>query len=119
MRAGDLSFDMNCHQLAEQLASDRPDLSPVEIARLCLILLNRESSPDRLLDPPTRLKAWRNASFRFEAATDQHSAILEELDELLGDAPIQFSPDQLWTLLRAVKVQSQMLELYTDQPSLV
>lgn len=110
---------MKCHELAEQLAADRPDLSPVEIARLCLILLNGESMPERMEDPPTRLKAWRNASFRFEAATDQHAAIVEELDNLLGDAPIQFSPDQLWTLLRAVKVQSQMLELYTDHPSLV
>ncbi|TWU01496.1 hypothetical protein [Neorhodopirellula pilleata] len=110
---------MNCHELAEQLAADRPDLTPVEVARLCLILLNRERSPERLRDPKARLAAWRNASFRFEAASDQHEAIVDELDQMLGDAPIEFSPDQLWTLLRAVKVQSQMLELYTDQPSLV
>ena len=109
---------MNCQELAEQLANDRPDLSPVEIARLCLILLNREATPERLRDHDTRLTAWRNASFRFEAAADQHSAIVDELDRMLGDEPVQFSPDQLWTLLRAVKVQSQMLELYSDQPSL-
>ena len=110
---------MYCHVLAEQLAADRPDLQPVEIARLCLILLNREPSPERLQDPKIRLAAWQNASFRFEAASDQHEAIVDELDQMLGDGPVQFSPDQLWTLLRAVKVQSQMLELYTDQPSLV
>ncbi|SMP74881.1 hypothetical protein SAMN06265222_11862 [Neorhodopirellula lusitana] len=109
---------MKCHELAEQLAQDRPDLSPVEIARLCLILLNGENEPARLQDPKTRDQAWQSACFRFELATDQHAAVAEEVDQMFGDSPVAFSPDQLWTLTRAVKVQSQMLELFTEQVSL-
>lgn len=109
---------MKCHELAEQLSLQRPDLPAVEIARLCLILLNNERDPERLRDPALRMAAWQHASFRFEATTDQHAAVVEELDQLFSDAPVEFQPDQLWTLLRAVKVQSQMLELYTDQMSL-
>ena len=45
-------------------------------------------------------------------------AVAAELDAICIDGPVQFRPDQLWTLLRAVKVQSQILELYTDQPAL-
>lgn len=109
---------MKCHELAEHLSRQRPDLPAVEIARLCLILLNAEADPARLRDSQQRIAAWQHACFRFEAATDQHAAVVEELDQLFGDDPIDFQPDQLWTLLRAVKVQSQMLELYTDQLSL-
>lgn len=114
----ELGFNMNCHELAERLAVERPDLPPVEIARLCLIMLNSESSPQRFHDAAVRSSSWRNAYFRFEATADQHAAVVEELEELFTDGPVQFSPDQLWTLLRAVKVQSQMLELYTDHVSL-
>jgi hypothetical protein len=109
---------MKCHELAEQLSQDRPELSPVEIARLCLILLNSATNTEQLLDRDHRLSAWQSASFRLEATSDQHAAIAAELDNLFGDEPIMFQPDQLWTLLRAVKIQSQMLELYIDQVAL-
>ncbi|EMI52231.1 hypothetical protein [Rhodopirellula sallentina] len=109
---------MKCHELAEHLSRERPDLPPIEIARLCLILLNADEGDEQLADPEKRMAAWQHASFRFDAATDQYGAVVDELDQLFGDEPIQFQPDQLWTLLRAVKVQSQMLELYTDQMAL-
>ena len=109
---------MTCHELAEQLSQDRPDLTPVEIARLCLILLNAEKDPSRLSDPIVRSQAWQSACFRFETAIEQHAAVSQEVDQMFGDAPSEFSPDQLWTLTRAVKVQSQMIELFTDQVAL-
>ncbi|EMI43925.1 MULTISPECIES: hypothetical protein [Pirellulaceae] len=109
---------MKCHELAEHLSRERPDLPAIEIARLCLILLNAEDSAEQLADSQKRMAAWQHASFRFEAATDQYAAVVDELDQLFGDEPIQFRPDQLWTLLRAVKVQSQMLELYTNEMAL-
>lgn len=109
---------MKCHELADQLSRQRPDLPAVEIARLCLILLNTEPDVENLRDPSRRMAAWQNASFRFEAATDQHAAVVDELDQMYGDGPVEFQPDHLWTLLRAVKVQSQMLELYTEHTAL-
>jgi hypothetical protein len=54
-----------------------------------------------------------------EAASDQHAAVAVELERLYEDNRVEFSEEQLWTLLRAVKVQSQLLEIYTEQTQLV
>ncbi|WDQ18891.1 hypothetical protein [Rhodopirellula sp. P2] len=113
----DVGFIMKCHELAEKVSQLRPELSPTDVARLCLMILNQEVNPSRLDDPAVLNSVWQNVSFRFEAATDQHAAVSHELDTLLNDGPVEFSPDQLWTLLRAVKVQGQMLDLYTKDVS--
>jgi len=42
-----------------------------------------------------------------------------ELERLSADGPVDCTEEQLWVLLRAVKVQSQVLEIYTEQPLLV
>lgn len=110
---------MNCHELAERIQCVAPELSAVDVARLSLMILIQTKDAQSLRDESKLLSAWRNASFRLEAASDQHAAVAGELDALCGDGPIEFNPDQLWMLLRAVKVQSQILELYTDQPALV
>ena len=106
---------MNCQTLAERLLELQPELSPADVARLCLLILSQCEDPNTLDDSETLTKVWRNASFRLEAATDQHAAVSKELDAMCSDGPVQFTPDQLWVLLRAVKVQSQLLELYTDE----
>jgi len=116
-RTGNVRFIMKCHELAEKVSQLRPELSPTDVARLCLMILNQEDNPSRLDDPAVLQSVWQNVSFRFEAATDQHAAVSHELDTLLNDGPVEFSPDQLWTLLRAVKVQGQMLDLYTKDVS--
>ncbi len=108
---------MHCHEVAQRLQSLHPDLSPIDVARLCLMIMNQCEDLDQLRDEATLMKAWKKASFRLESASDQHAGVAEELDSLCSDGPIEFSPDQLWVLLRAVKVQSQILELYTDQPA--
>ncbi|TWU56699.1 hypothetical protein Poly51_26160 [Rubripirellula tenax] len=110
---------MTCHQLAQRLLELQPSLSPTDVARLTLMILNQSTDPADLDDDDTLIKAWKNASFRLESTSDQHAAVAEELEALCGDGPIEFSPDQLWVLMRAIKVQSQILELYTDQPALV
>lgn len=110
---------MDCQQLAAQISKLQPELAPADVARLCLLLFNHAEDPDRLSDRDHLLSEWQRISFKLEVATDQHFAVSEELDALCGDEPIKFTPDQLWTLLRTVKVQSQHLDLYTDQAFLV
>ncbi|MEM1227386.1 MAG: hypothetical protein AAGJ40_16930 [Planctomycetota bacterium] len=110
---------MSCHELAERLSTLRPDLTPLEIARLCLMLLNSTRDPSVFADDRQLSRAWQTASFRLETATDQHAAVVSELNAMIGDSPIEFSPDQLWALMRALKVQGQMLELYTREAALV
>ena len=90
----------------------------MDVARLSLMILTSISGPHEIEDDAKLVAAWKNASFRLESASDQHAAVAEELDQICGDGPIEFNPDQLWVLLRAVKVQSQILEFYTDQPAL-
>ncbi|KAA1261559.1 hypothetical protein LF1_41090 [Rubripirellula obstinata] len=109
---------MTCHELAKRLQTLAPELSPIDVARLTLMILTQTSDSDLLSNESKLMSAWKNASFRLEAASDQHAAVADELDQLCGDGPIEFSPDQLWLLLRAVKIQGQLLELYTDQPAL-
>jgi hypothetical protein len=39
----------------------------------------------------------------------------QELEELASSDPEKFSRDQIWVLVRAIKVQSQILQLYVGQ----
>jgi hypothetical protein len=110
---------MTCEQLAGRLAKLHPDASAIDIARLSLLILNACDDSSLLRDEEFLQTACRAASFRLEAVADQHLAMSCELELLCQDGPVRFSPDQIWTLLRAVKVQSQLLELYTQSPALV
>lgn len=51
-------------------------------------------------------------------ATDQHAAVTTELDELASTNPCEFSPDHLWTLVRAIRVQNGILNFYLGEESL-
>ena len=108
---------MTCADLAKRLSELNPDLDQVGVARLALLILSQSADPNSLTDDDLLLAAWRNATFRLEAASDQHAAVAEELEAICESGPVHFTPDQIWVLLRAVKVQSQILELYTEQPA--
>ena len=41
-----------------------------------------------------------------------------ELEALASSDPEQFTRDQIWVLIRAIKVQSQVLQMYVGQPLL-
>jgi hypothetical protein len=110
---------MKCHELAKRLSDLQPEISSADVARLTLMILTQCDDVEKLADDSALIAAWKNATFRLDAASDQHAAVADELDSLCNNGPVQFSPEQLWVLLRAVKVQGQILELYTEQPSLV
>ncbi len=46
------------------------------------------------------------------------AAMTQELDDLANSDPEKFSRDQIWVLIRAIKVQSQVLQMYVGQPLL-
>ncbi|WP_068131712.1 hypothetical protein [Roseimaritima ulvae] len=110
---------MSCEELARRIAQLDPDLPPAEVARLCLLILQAGETPSSLSDDAELLRHWRIAAFRLDAAADQHAAMACELDQLCGEGPVRFQPEQIWTLLKAVKIHSQILELYTGAPSLI
>ena len=107
---------MTCHDLAERIEQMQPEADPRDIARLCLLLTNHINQIDQLDDEDALIEAWQEMGMRLQAATDQHAAMTEDLEELARSDPDQFTLDQIWILLRAIKVQSQILQLYVGRP---
>lgn len=109
---------MNCYEIAQRLSELNPELSQVDIARLTLMILVQSPDLDALRVDDELIQAWQSATFRLESASDQHAAVANELEAICSGGAVEFNAEQLWVLLKAVKVQSQILELYTDQPAL-
>ena len=103
---------MHCYDLAARIQSLQPGAAPRDVARLCLLLANEVGEFETLSDETQLRGAWREASLKLQAATDQHQAMTEELESLASSDPQKFSPEQIWVLIRAIKVQSQILNLY-------
>ena len=76
------------------------------------MLLNAVSDSSQLNHPEVLKDVIADTHLQFQAATDQHAAMTQELEELACSDPREFSPDQIWILVRAIKVQSQVLKLY-------
>lgn len=107
---------MNCGELAARIEQLQPEAVPRDVARLCLLLTNYIDELEQLEDEDRLYKAWREMSIRLQAATDQHAAMTAELEELSRKDPASFTMDQIWVLIRAIKVQSGVLQLYVGQP---
>jgi hypothetical protein len=107
---------MNCRELAARIEGMEPAAPARDVARLCLLLTNLVDDVNELDDERRLRAAWHNMGLKLQAATDQHAAMTEELEELARSDPQHFTPDQIWILLRAIKVQSQVLQLYVGLP---
>ena len=108
---------MNCAELAERISELQPGAVPRDVARLCLLLSNAVETIDALEDNSALAQTWQEMGWRLQAATDQHAAMTEELETLARSDPRKFTPDQIWVLIRAIKVQSQILRLYVGDGS--
>ena len=109
---------MNCRELAERIEKLQPEAMPRDVARLCLLLTNLVADVESLRDEQLLMQAWQDMGIRLQAATDQHAAMTEELEQLAKSDPEKFTPDQIWILIRAIKVQSQVLQNYVGQMAL-
>ena len=107
---------MNCQELTRRIEELQPEATPQDVARLCLLLVNSVDDVDELAVEDVLTNAWQEMGLRVQAATDQHAAMTEELEALASSDPKQFSQDQIWILIRAIKVQSQILQMYVGQP---
>jgi hypothetical protein len=109
---------MKCTDLASRIERLRPGADAVDVARLCLLLSNSAENISDLSDDSRLAAAWKEMDLRLQAATDQHAAMTEELETLARSDPKQFSSEQVWVLIRAIKVQSQILQLYVGEAAL-
>ena len=109
---------MRCKDLAARIEKIEPEADPSDVARFCLLLANSTDNIDGLRDEDRLQEAWKDINLKLQLATDQHAAMTEELEELARSDPREFHPDQIWVLIRAIKVQSQILQMYLGQPAL-
>ena len=109
---------MKCQDLAQEIERLQPNAPARDVARLCLLLSNAVNDVGELADGSVLRSRWKEMGLRLQAATDQHAAMTEELEELAASDPTRFSPEQIWVLVRAIKVQSQILQLYVGGPGL-
>ncbi len=109
---------MKCTELAERIEQLQPGADTRDVARLCLLLSNSTNDVAELEDHLKLTAAWKEMGLRLQAATDQHAAMTDELDSLARSDPRKFTPDQIWVLIRAIKVQSQILQLYVGEAAL-
>jgi len=107
---------MRCRDLAARIEEMQPEARPRDVARLCLLLANFVGDVDLLADDIRLSEAWQEMGMRLQAATDQHAAMTEDLESLASTTPEEFNLEQIWTLIRAIKVQSQVLQLYVGLP---
>lgn len=81
------------------------------------MLLNSVDDSAELDHQQVYTEVLADTRLQFQAATDQHAAMTQELEDLASSDPREFSPDQIWILVRAIKVQSQVLKLYAGSAS--
>jgi hypothetical protein len=103
---------MSCTELAEHIERLQPCAEPQDVARLCLLLTNSVDQLDSLREQHALHDAWKRTGLMLQVATDQHAAMTEELEDLAASDPQTFTQDQIWILIRAIKVQSQVLQMY-------
>ena len=108
---------MTCRELAECIERLQPEALPREVARLCLLLSNYVEDLDELKDEERLADVWQDMMVRLEAVTDQHAAMTADLEKLSRANPEILSVDQIMVLIRAIKVQSQVIQLYVGKPA--
>ena len=106
---------MNCQDLARRIENYRPQAGPRDVARLCLLLANSTEDVESLDDDATLANNWNEIHLRMQATADQHAAMTEELQELALSDPKKFTAEQIWILVRAIRVQSQILQMYIGE----
>jgi len=109
---------MKCHELAARIEAREPTMPLCDVARLCLILSHDVQNLTSLEDETCLQDSLQQMQMKVHAAADQHAAMTRELEALASSDPKEFQPEQVWVLVRAIKVQSQILEMYLGEPAL-
>ena len=102
---------MQINELIDRLAYYCGHSDESELLRMAFLISLRVDGLRELDD--AALEAHCDAvTLQLKAATEQHAAVSEELDQLAGTLPCEFSPNHVWTLVRAIKAQSRFLQMY-------
>ncbi|MEL6895859.1 MAG: hypothetical protein AAFP90_07145 [Planctomycetota bacterium] len=110
---------MHCDQLALRIQSLAPHLDAQQVARACLLMLMQTRDVSDLECDDQLKRQLRNVSYRVDSALDKYTEVCDELSDYGGGSPIAYSPEHIFTLVRAVQVQQQLLDFYTSVPALI
>ncbi|MCC6508799.1 MAG: hypothetical protein IT423_06810 [Pirellulaceae bacterium] len=103
---------MELNRLLDEVVAHMPDAAPAEAFRMAMLLCHSAPDLESLADAPLRERLLQDLQMQLAMHEDQHAAIASELDSLASTEPCQFHVNHLWTLIRAIKVQSQLLTFY-------
>ena len=103
---------MKFSQLVQRIESLRSDCSMAEVAHLSVLAIHAAQSEDELRDEERLGDLIQGMSLRLNQASDQHAAVTDEIKSLAQSDPKQFQREQIWTLIRAINVQDQLLQMY-------
>ena len=103
---------MTCTEVTKKIEARMPGAEPIEIARMCTLMCGHVSDLSQFDNEIYFDSVWDEVTLRLHAASDQHAAMTQELEDLTNSDPRKFTPDQIWILVRAIKVQSQVLRMY-------
>lgn len=102
---------MQIYEIIDRLACLCGHRDEAELLRIAFLISLRVESLSEL-DDASLQSHFEEVTFDLQVATEQHAAVSEELDLLADTAPCEFSPDHVWTLVRAIKAQGRFLQMY-------
>jgi len=104
---------MSLSLLIDQLSEQLPNASERRLACMAMLVCDRSPTLECLQDKPQFLSLLDDINLKIQSLDDQHAAVALELDSLAQTEPCEFEPKHVWTLIRAIKVQSQLVDLLT------
>lgn len=99
-------------QLYDRVERQFPALDHLSCARLCLLIIREHGLDSRQLDKQELQSVGKRLRWKFDQASDQYDAVTAELKSMAASKPSSFGQDQVWTLLRALKIQDQLLKMH-------
>jgi hypothetical protein len=103
---------MQFSQIATHVEQLRPECTVEEVARLCVLALGMAEKEEELHDEESLFALLKDGSLKLKMSTDHHAAVKEELVEMTKTDPKDFQKEHIWTLVRAINVQDQLLQMY-------
>lgn len=99
-------------RLLQEVLTRMPGAEPAEAFRMAMLLCHSRQAEEAVEDAELCDGLIQDLQLQLAMHEDQHAAIAEDLDALASTEPCQFNVQHLWGLIRAIKVQSQLLGLY-------
>ena len=81
-------------------------------AQLCLFTFRAKGKDCANLSDDELTELCKQFRIKLEHTSDQYAAVTCELQEMANSDPSKFGRDQVWTMLRAIKIQDQLLKLH-------